>query len=150
MGVRTALFAVGMLLGLPTLPASAEETAFGREGDPAKVSRTIEVEVNDHLRYRPGEISVRQNETIRFEVKNSGRQIHGMVLGTMAQLKEQVRSARTDPDMQLDEVHAVRVPPGSTGALVWQFTQTGEFSYTCLMPGHFEAGMIGRIKVLPK
>ena len=31
--------------------------------------------------------------------------------------------------------------------MVWQFTKPGEFYYGCLVPGHFEAGMIGRIVV---
>ena len=146
MGFRTPLFAVVLVFH----PVYADETAFGRQGDPAKVSRTIDVDVDDHLRYKPGEITVRQNDTIRFHVKNSGRQTHGMALGAMADLKEHVRSARTDPDMQQDESHTVRVAPGATGTLVWQFTEPGEFNYTCLMPGHFEAGMIGKIRVLPK
>jgi len=31
----------------------------------------------------------------------------------------------------------------------WQFTKAGEFFYGCLIPGHFEAGMIGKVKVIP-
>jgi uncharacterized cupredoxin-like copper-binding protein len=31
--------------------------------------------------------------------------------------------------------------------MVWQFTKAGEFYYACLIPGHIEAGMIGKIKV---
>jgi uncharacterized cupredoxin-like copper-binding protein len=155
LGSRTSLVAAWLLLVLQPAfshetQGSGEEWAFGRLGDPAKVSRTIRVDVDDHLRYKPGEINVRQNETIRFEVKNSGRQVHGIALGTMADLKEHARSARTDPDMQRDEAHILRVAPGTTGALVWQFTQPGEFNYGCLMPGHLEAGMIGRIHVLRK
>lgn len=128
----------------------AGDTPFGRQGDPKKVSRTIHVDVDDHLRYKPGEITVRQNDTIRFEVKNSGRQPHGIALGTIPDLKEHARSARTDPDMQRDGDHILRMAPGGTGTLVWQFTRPGEFHYACMMPGHFEAGMIGRISVLPK
>ena len=29
----------------------------------------------------------------------------------------------------------------------WEFTKAGEFYYGCLMPGHFEAGMIGKVIV---
>ena len=29
----------------------------------------------------------------------------------------------------------------------WLFTRDGEFYYCCLVPGHFEAGMVGRIRV---
>jgi uncharacterized cupredoxin-like copper-binding protein len=30
---------------------------------------------------------------------------------------------------------------------VWQFTQSGRFEFACLIPGHFEAGMVGTVTV---
>jgi uncharacterized cupredoxin-like copper-binding protein len=30
---------------------------------------------------------------------------------------------------------------------VWQFTQPGDFQFACLQPGHFEAGMVGKVAV---
>jgi len=39
------------------------------------------------------------------------------------------------------------VKPGATGEIVWQFTQAGEFQFACLIPGHFEAGMFGKVVV---
>lgn len=41
------------------------------------------------------------------------------------------------------------VAPGKTETIVWQFTKVGEFHYACLIPGHFEAGMIAKIIVKP-
>ena len=46
----------------------------------------------------------------------------------------------------------VPFPPGGAVGLAgravdWQFTKTGSFSYGCLIPGHFEARMIGSITV---
>ena len=35
------------------------------------------------------------------------------------------------------------------GELVWRFTKAGSFSFGCLIPGHFEAGMIGKLTVVP-
>ena len=34
-----------------------------------------------------------------------------------------------------------------SATMVWQFTRPGEFYFGCLVPGHFEAGMIGKITV---
>jgi uncharacterized cupredoxin-like copper-binding protein len=31
--------------------------------------------------------------------------------------------------------------------LLWKFTRKGEFEFACLVPGHYEAGMHGRIIV---
>jgi uncharacterized cupredoxin-like copper-binding protein len=41
------------------------------------------------------------------------------------------------------------VAPGKSGEMGWQFTQAGDFYYGCLIPGHFEAGMLGKVKVIP-
>ena len=49
------------------------DDAFGKPGDPAKVLRTIEVDMTDAMRFTPAKISVKKGETIRFMVKNSGR-----------------------------------------------------------------------------
>ena len=41
----------------------------------------------------------------------------------------------------------VSAASGKTETMVWQFTKPGEFYYGCLIPGHFEAGMMGKIIV---
>ena len=74
--------------------------------------------------------------------------MHEMVLGTMQDLKEHAEMMKKHPGMQHDEPYMVHVAPGKTRTLVWQFTNAGEFHYGCLIPGHFEAGMVGRIRVL--
>jgi uncharacterized cupredoxin-like copper-binding protein len=130
-------------------PTSTEETAFGREGDPKKVSRTIDVGMDDQMRFTPRELKVKQGETIRFRVKNSGKAMHEMVLGTMDELKKHAELMRKHPGMEHDEAYMAHVAPGKTGALVWQFTRAGEFYYGCLVPGHFEAGMLGKVTVTP-
>ena len=128
---------------------SAEETPLGREGDPRKVSRTIHIDMDDHLRFKPSAITVKRGETIRFRVKNSGRTIHEMVLGTMDDLKQHAALMRKHPGMEHDEPHMTHVAPGKTSTMVWQFTKAGEFHYGCLVPGHFEAGMLGKVTVMP-
>lgn len=131
-------------------PISTEETAFGREGDPRKASRTVSVEMSDQMRFTPAEITVKQGETVRFRVKNSGKVMHEMVLGRVEDLKEHAAMMQKHPGMEHDEPYMAHVAPGKTGTMAWQFTQAGEFHYGCLVPGHFEAGMVGRIRVTPK
>jgi uncharacterized cupredoxin-like copper-binding protein len=128
-------------------PRPAQEMAFGREGDPKNVSRTVEVDMDDHLRFRPSKITVRHGETIRFRVKNSGRAMHEMVLGTMSELKEHARLMRQHASMAHHEPYMAHVEPGTTGILVWQFDKPGELYYGCLVPGHLEAGMLGTLVV---
>ena len=128
---------------------STEEKPFGREGDPKKATRTIKVDMSDKMRFTPAKLTIRQGDTVRFEVQNSGKVMHEMVLGTMKELKEHAELMLKHPGMEHDEPYMAHVGPGKTERVVWQFTKAGEFYYGCLVPGHFEAGMIGKIVVSP-
>ena len=130
-----------------TRAISTEETPFGREGDPKKASRTVRVDMSDKMRFTPAELTVKQGETVRFQVKNSGQVMHEMVLGTMDELKKHAEMMKKHPGMEHDEPYMAHVAPGKTETMTWQFTKAGEFYYGCLVPGHFEAGMIGKVTV---
>jgi len=127
--------------------SKAEETAFGRADDPKKANRTIRVEMTDQMRFTPAEIRVKQGEVVRFVPVNKGQLVHEMVFGTMEELKEHAALMRKFPGMEHDEPNMAHVQPGTTGEIGWRFTKAGEFYYGCLMPGHFEAGMVGKIVV---
>lgn len=129
---------------------SDEEKDFGREGDPKKVSRTVKVGMGDNMRFVPGNLTIKKGETVKFVASNGGKLTHEMVLGTMKDLKEHSAMMKMHPTMEHDEPFIAHVAPGATGTLVWQFTKAGEFYYGCLVPGHFEAGMVGRITVTPQ
>lgn len=128
-------------------PAKVEDTAFGREGDPKKVTRTIRLDMSDTMRFSVADMTVRRGETIRFIVHNKGKVLHEMVLGTPAALKEHAELMKKFPDMEHADPNMAHVRPGATGQIVWQFTQAGRFQFACLQPGHYEAGMVGSITV---
>ena len=69
---------------------------------------------------------------------------HEMVLGTIKELKAHAEMMRKFPEMVHADPNQVSVEPGKTGELVWQFTKAGTFDFACLVPGHFEAGMVGK------
>jgi uncharacterized cupredoxin-like copper-binding protein len=168
MQLRTPLLIATLLgsLSLLALPAFAhgneahqstskkrpapEQKSFGIEGDPARVSRSIEVKMNDQMRFEPSVITVKQGETIRFVHRNLGRVLHEMVIGTRADLEEHAALMRKFPEMEHDEPYMAHVGPGKRGQIVWQFNRAGDFEFACLIPGHFEAGMRGTIKVAAK
>jgi uncharacterized cupredoxin-like copper-binding protein len=131
----------------PNKNVRPSDASFGREGDPRKVKRVIRVDMSDAMRFFPDQIKVKRGETVRFVVRNSGKLPHEMVLGTMDGLKRHAALMKQNGSMEHDEANVAHVNPGSTGRIVWQFTKAGEFYYGCLMPGHFEAGMIGTIVV---
>jgi len=128
-------------------PASAEQKPFGREGDPKKVTRTIEVDMSDSMRYSPSQLTIRQGETVRFRLNNSGKVMHEVVLGTMHELKQHAELMKKHPAMEHEEPYMAHVAAGKRETMVWQFNRAGEFYYGCLIPGHFEAGMVGKITV---
>lgn len=123
------------------------DTAFGREGDPKKVTRTITVDMTDNMRFTPDVLTVKRGETVRLKVANKGQLLHELVLGTPAEIQKHSEAMRKHPGMEHDEPSMVHVAAGKTGELVWQFTKPGEFQFACLLPGHFEAGMSGKVVV---
>ena len=127
--------------------AHAPETAFGQAADPKKAARTVRVEMADTMRFTPSEITVARGESVRFVATNRGKVMHEMVLGTMQDLREHAEMMRKHPGMEHHEAHMLHVAPGKTGEMGWRFTRAGEFFYGCLVPGHFEAGMVGRVTV---
>jgi uncharacterized cupredoxin-like copper-binding protein len=126
---------------------ASRDTPFGREGDPRKATRVIRIEMSDAMRYFPNQVSVKKGQTVRFNVRNAGDLPHEMVLGTMDDLKKYAEMMKKHGAMAHDDPNVAHVEPGQTGRIVWQFTRTGEFYFGCLVPGHFEAGMIGTIVV---
>jgi uncharacterized cupredoxin-like copper-binding protein len=127
-----------------------EETAIGKPGTAAKATRTITVEMSDTMRYTPSDIQVKQGETVRFVIKNLGKVKHELSLGTEKELLEHLEQMKKFPDMEHDEPSKVTLAPGKQGEIVWQFTKAGTVNFACLMPGHYEAGMKGAVKVSKK
>ncbi len=124
-----------------------EAQGAGKPGDPKRVSRTIQVLMNDTMNFTPAKIDAKRGETIRFVLRNAGQIKHEMVIGSMAELKEHAELMRKMPGMEHDDPNQMALDPGESGELVWQFTKAGAVDFACLQPGHFEAGMMGKVSV---
>ncbi len=127
--------------------SKAEQMPFGVASDPKKAARTMHIEMADTLRFTPSEVMVKRGDTVRFVVTNKGKLMHEMVLGTMDDLKKHSELMRKHPGMEHDEPYMAHVAPSKTGEMGWRFSKAGTFYFGCLVPGHFEAGMIGKIVV---
>jgi uncharacterized cupredoxin-like copper-binding protein len=145
-----AAFAGGTHAGGHSHGTAPAETAIGKPGVAAKVNRTIAVDMADTLRYTPSSIQVKRGETIRFVIKNSGKTKHELSLGTEKELLEHLEEMKKFPDMEHDEPNKLTLAPGQQGEIVWQFTKAGPVHFGCLMPGHYEGGMKGLVKVVAK
>ncbi|WP_235513943.1 cupredoxin domain-containing protein [Aquabacterium parvum] len=129
---------------------ATEETAIGKPGRASKVTRTIKVSMNDKMRFEPASIQVKQGETVRFVVRNAGQIKHEMNLGTEKEPLEHLEVMKKFPNMEHDEPNKVSIAPGQQGEIVWQFTKAGTVNFACLVPGHYEAGMKGKVQVSKK
>jgi uncharacterized cupredoxin-like copper-binding protein len=131
-------------------PPQTVHSAVGNPGDPAHAARTLRIGMTDAMRFTPGEIVVKRGETVRLVVENEGRLMHELVLGTPPELLAHARAMRAAegaPEHAHGGPNMTHVAPGQRGEIVWRFTRRGEFSYACLLPGHFEAGMAGKVVV---
>lgn len=119
----------------------------GMRGGHDMTQMSHEVMMDDNMRFTPDQIKVKAGETVRFLVRNAGKIQHEMVIGPMAELKEHAATMRTQPKMKHAEPNTVSLDPGQRGGIVWRFDKAGSVDFACLLPGHLEAGMVGRIAV---
>lgn len=124
-----------------------DSDVIGVEGKAANAKRTVTVDMSDAMRFTPATLAVRQGETVRFVIKNSGALKHEFILGTEKELKEHYELMKKFPEMEHSDPNMVTVAPGKTGEVIWQFTRSGKVDFACLQPGHYDAGMRGAVKV---
>lgn len=125
-----------------------EQKDWGIAGDAKAAKRRVVFSMSDNMRFTPDTLTVRQGETVRIVVKNQGKVLHEFVLGTKKELDEHAALMLKFPNMEHDEPHMAHVPAGKTGEIVWTFNRAGDFDFACLIAGHYQAGMVGRIKVV--
>jgi len=127
-----------------------EQKDWGIAGDAKAAKRTVEVGMADTMRFTPERIDVRLNETVRFVVRNRGKVMHEFVIGTKQENEAHAALMLKFPNMEHDEPYMAHVAPGKTGEIVWTFNRPGEFEVACLVAGHYQAGMVGKVTVLPR
>lgn len=136
--------------GAKATAAVKEQTPWGIGGDARTARRTVEVRMTDDMRFSPSRIQVREGETVRFVVHSGGKMLHEMVIGTKKALHEHAAAMAKFPGMEHDEPYMTHVKPGAdAGVIIWNFNRPGQFEFACLVPGHYEAGMLGTISVIP-
>lgn len=136
----------------------ADTAAFGRKGEAAKVTRTIDIEASE-IMFNTTALEFSAGETVRFVVSNKGDQPHEFTIGDGAyqELARQMMTHMTGMGMDASSaehatIHAsagntVTLDVGETKEIVWTFTKAGAFEFSCNIPGHSEAGMKGTITV---
>jgi uncharacterized cupredoxin-like copper-binding protein len=127
-----------------------DESPIGQPGVAKNVTRTIEVDAADSMRFTPSNLTVKKGETIRFVIKNSGKVPHEFSLGTEKELMEHYEVMKKFPNMEHEEANKISLKPGKQGEVIWRFTKAGVVNFACLNVGHYEAGMKGQVNVAAK
>ncbi|WP_295754481.1 cupredoxin family protein [Undibacterium sp.] len=124
-----------------------DSDAIGKPGVASASTRTVNVNMTDNMRFTPSNIVAKQGETIRFVIKNVGGIKHEFVLGTEKELKEHYEIMKKNPEMEHSDPNMITLAGGQSGEVVWQFTKAGKIDFACLQPGHYDAGMKGKVSV---
>lgn len=153
MTLRTVLAATVLVVGLSGIAhghGDERETVYGKPGDPKKAGRIVQVvmrEQDGKMIFIPDRIRIRKGEQVRFQLRNNGEIDHEFVVGTLEENLKHMKEMEKNPDMEHDDPNAKRLNPKTAGEILWQFTKAGTFDFSCMIPGHREAGMFGTIVV---
>lgn len=142
-----SMLASGLAMAGGNHAGGHHDSPIGEPGVASKVSRTIQVDMINGMRFKPSDIQVKQGETIRFVLKNTDSVKHEFSLGTKQELLEHYEVMKKFPDMEHDEPNKISLAPGKQGEVIWKFTKAGAVDFACLHVGHFDAGMKGLVKV---
>ena len=165
-----------LALSVGAMADTAHTYAFGQPASADKATRTVEVVLQD-MSFSPKSLDVKAGETVRFVLVNKGQLLHEFNLGDAAMHAEhqkqmmQMQSSgmlnatgmgkmdhgAMDHDamgnmgnmggMKHDDPNSVLVEPGKTAELTWTFTKASGLEFACNIPGHYQAGMVGKLNV---
>lgn len=173
---RLALAACVLAFSVSAVASPGSHAEIGQPAAAASATRTVNIEMTD-LAFSPKTLEVKAGETVRFVLINKGQLLHEFNLGDAAMhaehqkemLKMQQSGAMTTTGMDHagmdhgamgqgsmpmagmthDDPNSVLVEPGKTAELTWTFSGTRDLEFACNVPGHYQAGMVGTLKVAP-
>jgi uncharacterized cupredoxin-like copper-binding protein len=127
-----------------------ETYSAGEPGDPKKPARVVQVmmkETDGKMVFVPEKVDVKKGEQVKFVLRNNGELDHEFILATTDENLKHAEAMKKNPDMEHDDPNGKRLAPKKTGEILWKFSKAGEFEYSCLIPGHREGGMVGKVVV---
>jgi uncharacterized cupredoxin-like copper-binding protein len=138
--MRIRLLVVVLALALASALAACSSSAGPRH---------IAVSMTDEMTFQPAAITVKQGETVIFDVRNAGEIAHEFFIGSATQQTEHEAEMKQMFAMGHDHATGVTVQGGQTEALRLSFPNTGTLEIGCHEPGHWAAGMRGTLTVQP-
>ncbi len=119
--------------------------------DIAEAKRTVDIVMTEKddgsMVFEPAVLKVKAGETIRLAFVNMGETDHEFVMDTNEAVLEHKAQMEKFPEMEHADANSLTLAPGASGEIVWTFANAGDFTFACLIPGHYESGMKGDITV---
>lgn len=129
-------------------------SAVGMPVEAEEVSQTVQVDMLDTMQFVfSDKFILKPGKTIKFVVTNKGKLRHEFSIGSSVEQEKHAKAMMANPDMKhADADSGVTVEPGETKSLTWTFLGNGEVVFACTLPGHYQAGMIHKQRIvnLPK
>jgi plastocyanin len=101
--------------------------------------RVVQIVATPRLRFVPDAVIVKQGETVTFEVTSMSPIIHEFMVGPAADVAADKPGTPEIADIGMME----------TRSLTYTFDGPGPYAFACHATGHYEAGMLGTIAVVP-
>jgi uncharacterized cupredoxin-like copper-binding protein len=156
-----------LLVLIPSISFGGTMNMMGEKGDPAEVSKVIEVKMYDNY-YEPNKFEIKKNQTIKFIVYNYGELVHEfniatkemhlkhqpemmmmveheILLADKIDKKKMMEMSKKNPAMAHSHSNSVLLSPGEKAELIWKFSNTVDIEAACNVPGHYDVGMIAKI-----
>lgn len=166
-----------MVLGAPLWASPATSFSFGQPAPAAKATRTVELVMGDmsfspgSVEVKAGEtvrfVLVNKGQLLHeFNLGDAAMHAHHQ-----EEMLDMLKSGQLTPTalmpmamdhgamdhsakdhgakagMTHDDPNSVLVEPGKTGELTWTFSAADKLQFACNIPGHYQAGMVGTLKV---
>ncbi|HZL36772.1 MAG TPA: cupredoxin family protein [Tepidisphaeraceae bacterium] len=149
-GAFAALISLGLAAPYYAHAHEGEHFSAGEPGDPKKPFRTVQVTMHEGdgaMGFSPATLDVKKGEQVKFVITNGGALAHEFILANENDNLKHAELMKKYPDMEHDDPNGKTVQPNGHSEILWRFSKAGTFEYACLIPGHREAGMIGKVTV---
>ena len=152
--VIATLAMMGAALAAGAHQGGHDEYSIGIKGEKLKAKRTIFISMRENaegkMLFEPSRLTFREGETVVLNFVNKGKVDHEFVMDTNEKVLEHKIVMEKNPDMEHADDNSLRLAPGEKGQIIWTFSKPGDYSFACLIPGHYESGMHGPLKVMQK
>ena len=125
------------------------EMEIGKPGT-KHINRSVTVkmfETEYGMIFKPNFLKFEIGQTVKINLINKGELQHEFVMDTEDGILKHKIEMENMPDMDHNDPNSLRLNPNEKGEILWTFSNSGVFEFACLIPGHYELGMHGKLTV---